>query len=223
MKSQQFFKLATWTPIFLAIIVTTAINFMALKLVNRFQSSAQKTPAALATNNTFVEDVAALGYLEPQGEVIELSAPTFLEGVRVKQLLVKQGDKVRAGQVLVILDNYTPLQAALEQARVEVKTAQARLEQVQAGAKKGNIQAQNARFQQTMAELGGQIVTQKASIARWEAQREGETISQVATLERIKAELSNAQIDCNRYQTLYQDGAVSSQEWERICLQEKPL
>ncbi len=166
-----------------------------------------------------IKTVTALGWLEPQGEIIKLSAPQSNQGSRVDQLSVKEGDWVEAGKAIAVLDSRDRLQAAIEQAKTEVEVAQARLEQVQAGAKQGDIQAQKARFQGNQAELKGQIITQKASIATLEAQLRGERSAQEATLDRIQAELNNAETNCQRYETLYGDGAVSAQDRDSQCLQ----
>ncbi|OIP66984.1 MAG: HlyD family secretion protein [Oscillatoriales cyanobacterium CG2_30_40_61] len=177
-------------------------------------------PVALPENVVpEVKTVTALGWLEPQGEIIKLSAPQSSQGSRVDQLLVKEGDLVEGGQAIAILDSQDRLQAALEQAKTEVEVAVARLEQVQAGAKQGDIQAQKARFQGNQAELEGQIITQKATIATLEAQLRGERSAQKATLDRIQAELNNAETNCQRYDNLYQDGAVSAQDRDSQCLQ----
>lgn len=136
-----------------------------------------------------VRTVTALGRLEPQGEVIQLSAPTANNGNRVEQLLVKAGDRVQAGQVIAILDSRDRLQAAFEQAQEEVKVAQAKLAITQAGAKQGEIEAQ------------------KANIARLEAQLRSETIERDAEIARVEAELRNAERTYQRYQSLYQEGA----------------
>ena len=177
-------------------------------------------PAALPeTVVPEIKTVTALGWLEPQGEIIKLSAPQSNQGSRVDQLLVKEGDLVEGGQAIAILDSRDRLQAALEQAKTEVEVAVARLEQVQAGAKQGDIQAQKARFQGNQAELDGQIITQKATIATLEAQVRGERSAQKATLDRIQAELNNAETNCQRYDNLYQDGAVSAQDRDSQCLQ----
>lgn len=98
-----------------------------------------------------------------------------------------------------------------------MKTAQARLARVRAGAKQGEIQAQNAKFQETKAELTGQIATQTASIANLEAQLEGQSNSQRATIARLQAELNNATKECQRYEFLLADGAISASESDRIC------
>ncbi|MFN6565691.1 ABC exporter membrane fusion protein [Dendronalium sp. ChiSLP03b] len=220
MKIQLAFKPTGWAKT--GVLVTAALVTGAVTTysVLHFQSVTSSPPvisqAAVITPNA----VAATGYLEPQGEVIKISAPAFMEGAKVQQLLVKQGSQVKSGQVLAILDNRDRLQAALKQAQTQVKVAEARLLQVKAGAKKGDINAQDARFERTQAELEGQIATQRATIASLKAKLAGERSAQTATIERIKAELENARINCDRYQSLYQQGAVATQQRDSFCLQQ---
>jgi HlyD family secretion protein len=97
--------------------------------------------------------VAALGRLEPQGQVVRLSAPNSQTGVRIGKLLVKQGGGVSQGQVVVILDNYHPRLAALEKAQKQVVVAQAVVHQVKAGAKAGDISARQATIARLEAQL----------------------------------------------------------------------
>jgi multidrug efflux pump subunit AcrA (membrane-fusion protein) len=99
-----------------------------------------------------------------------------MEGTRVAKLLVKQGDNLKNGQIIAILDNHERLQAALTQAEAQRKISEARLAQVKAGAKQGDVAAQDARFQKTRAELRGQIATQQATIASLEAELQGEVV-----------------------------------------------
>ncbi len=141
---------------------------------------------------TPVRKVTALGRLEPEAEVIRLAAPVALDGDRVAQLLVKEGDLVKAGQVVAILDSRDRLQDALEQASWQVRVVQARLSQVKAGAKTGEIQEGQATIARIQAELAGQIATQNAAIARWQS------------------EVRNARAEYNRFQQLYRTGAISA-------------
>ncbi|UFP94263.1 HlyD family efflux transporter periplasmic adaptor subunit [Gloeobacter morelensis] len=97
--------------------------------------------------------VTSLGRLEPEGEVIALSAPTFLEGARVAQVRVEEGQQVRRGQVVAVLDRRARLAAALAQTSRQVEVAQARLAQVQAGAKAGDLGAQRSAIARLAAEL----------------------------------------------------------------------
>lgn len=139
-----------------------------------------------------IKKVTALGRLEPEAEVIRLSAPLSLDGDRVAQLLVKEGDSVKAGQVVAILDSRDRLQDALEQAQEQVKVARARLAQVKAGAKTGELQAQAATIARLRAELAGEIAAQNATIARWQS------------------EVCNAEAEYDRFQKLYRNGAISA-------------
>ncbi|MEO0458351.1 MAG: efflux RND transporter periplasmic adaptor subunit [Cyanobacteria bacterium P01_A01_bin.114] len=148
--------------------------------------------------------VTALGRLEPAGDVIQLSPSTSNDGGnRVAQLLVAEGETVEAGQVIAILDSRDRIQADLAEAQERVKIAQVQLEQTLAGAKQGEIAAQ------------------QAEIARLEAQREGDILAEQATLARQAAEVANAEDEYTRYQRLYEAGAISASERDskRLVLQ----
>ncbi len=140
-----------------------------------------------------MQTVTALGYLEPQGRVVRLSAASAAGGTnRVEQLWVQQGEAVKAGQVIAVLDSRARLQAALNEAQQQVRVAQTDLAVVEAGAKRGEVKAQ------------------QAEIVRLEAQRQGDSQAQAATIARLQAELQNAQTESQRYDTLYRQGAVSA-------------
>ncbi len=172
-------------------LATGAISFYSL---SQFRSTFQRPELATPKSTPPISDVGALGRLEPQGEVINLSAPAYLEGARVAKLLVKKGNRVLAGQVVAILDSHARRLAASEQSQKQVQVAQARLAQVKAGAKAGDITAQNATIARLAAELHGEVAAQKATIAR------------------LEAELQNYQTENRRYQQLYQDGAISASD-----------
>lgn len=155
--------------------------------------TAQPTPTVQLPKIT---TITALGRLEPQGEVIKLSAPSNASN-RVEQLLVQEGDRVEKGQVIAILDSRDRLQAAYEQAQDEVRVAQARLDLTQAGAKRGELNAQ------------------RAEIERLQAQRQGDIAAQTATISRLSSEVRNAEIEYQRYESLYQSGAISASERDR--------
>ncbi|MEM7595581.1 MAG: biotin/lipoyl-binding protein, partial [Cyanobacteria bacterium P01_A01_bin.83] len=141
-----------------------------------------------------ITTVTALGRIEPQGEIIPISVSAAAEGDRLEELLVKQGDQIKQGDVIAVLDSRDRLQASLNQAQEQVTVAQANLAKVKAGAKTGEIQAQ------------------QAAIARIEAERSNNILAQSAMVSRMSAELRNAELEYQRYQTLYQDGAVSASE-----------
>jgi len=139
-----------------------------------------------------IEPITALGRLEPASEVVRVAAPATLNNDRVAQLLVKRGDRVQVGQVIAILDSHERLQTALLEAQEQVNTARAKLTQVKAGAKSGEIAAQQAEITRLEEELRGEIATQSAIIAR------------------RQSEVNVAQADYNRYLGLYREGALSA-------------
>ncbi|MEA5593903.1 HlyD family efflux transporter periplasmic adaptor subunit [Rivularia sp. UHCC 0363] len=180
-----------------------------------------------------VSSVNAIGRLQPQGEVIKLSAPTGIQGTsRVDQLLVKEGQKVRKGQVIAVLDSFAGSQANLEQAKAKIQESRANLAIVRVGSPR-EIQAQQAVIARINAQLDGEQKANDATIARLQAQLQGETISQQATVNRlsvelegqqdslratvarVQAEAKNAQVDAQRYEQLYRQGAISQQERDR--------
>ena len=229
-KDWQFLKpVSRWTiPIGVAAALASGISlYLAYQ-----QTQVKPVVEAPAVTTPVIDSVTALGRLEPQGEVIKLSAPSSIEGARVATLLVKQGDRVKAGQTVAILDSRDRYQAALEQAKKEVEVARANLAKVKAGAKAGEISAQRAEIARLQAQRVGQITSQRAeinrlqaqlagdrtslqaTIARWQEQLAGEQRRQRETINRLQAQLQNAQSDFNRYQLLSQNGAVAASRFD---------
>jgi HlyD family secretion protein len=176
------------------------------------KAQAPAVGSAVAESVQVQATVTALGRLEPKGTVIKLSAPTSSNGNRVDRLLVKEGDLVKAGQTIAILDNRDRLQAALDEAEEQVRLAQAKLVQVRAGAKSGEIDAQAAKSRQTQVELQNDRASQSDEISRVQAQWDGDRHAQEATLRRIQASLKNAQAEFDRYRQLQAQGGISKSE-----------
>ena len=209
-KSKRWWWLILFISVATSIIGTATIyNLLGSQPTNKNPSSVSLATASPATNT-----VSARGRIEPQGEVIRLSASTSLETVKVDKLLVKEGDRVTSNQVIAILNNFNRLSATLKQAKQQVKVAQANLAKVKAGAKAGEINAQKAQIARLQAQLSGERKTQQATIARLQAQLSGERKTQQATIARLQAQLSNAQAEFNRYQILYQEGAVEASKFD---------
>ena len=151
----------------------------------------QQSSAVVSAAPT-VKTISALGRLEPQGEVIQVFAPTSAEGARVEALRVTHGQQIRKGDVIAVLDTAARRQTALQEAQEQVKVAQSQLSQVEAGAKSGQIRAQSRVVDRQQVELQTETEAQEAAIAR------------------LKAELNNAELEARRYQGLYTEGAVSA-------------
>ncbi|MEH2192383.1 MAG: ABC exporter membrane fusion protein [Nostoc sp.] len=176
------------------IIASLLVGGISFYIVKRWQNYATPETQMPATQLPELTTVTALGRIEPQGKVVKLSAAVSAEGSRVEKLLVKEGDRVKAGQIIAILNSRDRLQAEFQEAQEQVKVAQANLNRTQAGAKRGEIAAQ------------------KAAIARLEAERQGNSNAQAATIERFQAEVRNAQAEDERYQQLYRQGAISASQ-----------
>jgi HlyD family secretion protein len=200
------------SPLLLAIIASLAIGGISVYAVMKLQATANEKQKAPVAVQPVVKTVTALGRLEPKGQIIQLSAPSSNEGNRVEQLLVKESDRVKAGQVIAIMDSRDRLQASLIEAQKQVQVARTRLNQVKAGAKQGEIGVRQAAINRLQVELEGNIKTQQATINRLEAELLGQQRSLQATVARVAAERRNAQANVQRYETLYKAGAISSQE-----------
>lgn len=191
MSLQLALKRPKWMMIFL-VSATTIVGAMTYYGLNLFSAS-RSVPAPTEAVPP-ISKIVSLGRVEPATEVVQVTAPIELRNDRVAQLLVQRGDRVEANQIIAVLDSYTRLQVALLEAQEAVKVAEAERVQVEAGAKSGEIAAQQAQIARLQAELQGEIATQAATIARWQA------------------EVNTAQAESDRYQSLYQEGAISASE-----------
>ena len=176
------------------IVGVVILGVMGVVAWRSIQSSQSQSEQAEQVALPEITTVTALGHLEPEGEIIQLTAPTSVQESRVQELLVNEGDQIEQGQVIAVLDNRDLMQAALQKAEQEVQIARAQLAQVQAGAQTGDLQAQRAEIARLDAAQAGNISTQRATIAR------------------LEAEVQNAQVEARRYESLYQQGAVSESE-----------
>jgi HlyD family secretion protein len=122
-------------------------------------------PAAVAT--VLVPQrtqVHSLGRLEPASRILELFPESGNEGVTVRQLHVAEGEQVESGQLLVTLDNTDRRRAKRAEAEARLRAAEVRLQQVQAGAKSGDIAAQRALV--ALAERQSELARREADRAR---------------------------------------------------------
>jgi len=97
--------------------------------------------------------VACLGRIMPEDGIARLSARSLTgQPAIVSALFVKEGDAVRRGQLVAVLDSHDQLDEAWQAARAGVEVARSRLAQVQAGAKPADLEAQRADVARLEAE-----------------------------------------------------------------------
>jgi HlyD family secretion protein len=197
-------------------------------LAYRLLFSPSVPPPIAVAAKPVVEKVSALGRLEPEGTVINVFAPTTAEGARVESLSVSHGQQLRTKDIIAVLDTYGRRQSAVQSARSELGVARSKLKQVEAGAKQGEIQAQQATIGRLKVERDTETESQQAIVARIIAETNTQTAAQQATVARVIAEtdtqiaaqkaaiaeaqagLDNAQLEDRRYTTLYQQSVVTA-------------
>lgn len=140
--------------------------------------------------------VTANGRLEPEGEIATISVPAFLKDERVTTVKIKQGDWVKAGQVLCELDAGQRLSAEVKEAQLRVSVRQAQLAKILAGAKTGEIKAQKAAVENYKSELRNKLVAQEALIAK----------------QRAESQFNDS--EASRYSNLATAGAISTSQAE---------
>jgi HlyD family secretion protein len=181
-------KLSPW-------LVGTIAIATSLGLFAVVSSVLQAQAPKLAPTTSFItpsKTVTALGRLEPKGQVIKLSVINAQDS-RVDKLLVEEGNYVKAGQVIAVLQGLDKKKAALAEAEQDLAVQEAKLAQTMAGESKI-----------------GEMAAQEANIAQLEAKLRTETAEKKAALVRSESELRNDQITYKRYQTLSQEGAVNT-------------
>ncbi|MEY3303504.1 MAG: HlyD family efflux transporter periplasmic adaptor subunit [Pseudanabaena sp.] len=188
MTSQSFFNSRyLWLGgIFLATLVTGISIYSVLS--SSKPNTTNNTPAIASAPLP----VTALGRLEPEGEVMRLAAPVALDGDRLKELRVQVGDRVKAGQIIAVLDASDRFADEVAQAKAQLEIAQAEFARVSAGAKQSEIQAQEASILRLQADLRGSEASQSATISRWQS------------------EVRTAEAELARFQQLYAQGAISA-------------
>ncbi len=90
--------------------------------------------------------IGALGRIEPASRIRRLASVSGPEGSRIERLLVNEGDKVTAGQVLAEYHDLPKRAAVLAQAEANAALARAELEKLRAGGRDTDVAAARARI-----------------------------------------------------------------------------
>ncbi len=113
--------------------------------------SAAERSAAPPPPRGEVMGVGALGRVEPASRIRRLTAPGGFNVTRIERLLVAEGDRVEAGQVLAEFADLGQKQAAVAQAQAAVAEARANLAKVRAAGRPSEVAAQQARIRNLSA------------------------------------------------------------------------
>ena len=202
--------------LFLGIGLGIVLTIVATNLLGsrQAQSPAQVPPVAESpvpgTSVTVaeVETGSVNRMLEATGtvdasEMIEVGAQET--GLKIEQVLVDEGDFVKKGQLMAILDR-SLLEAQLAQGKAAVAEAEARLAELQAGARSEEISQAQARLDQTKARLQQTQASKPRKI--------DEAAAQVADAQS-RLELAKSRYDM--YQSLVNAGAVSQDQFNQAA------
>jgi HlyD family secretion protein len=196
-------------------------------VVSQVSESTKPKPPVVVAPPPKITSVTAIGRLEPSGEVTKLTASSS-QNALVREVLVREGEKVVPNQVVAVLDTVSMKQAQLAKAKEDIRFAQTSLDKVKAGAKGGEIAAQRSEVLRIQQELRGEIATSKTILDRLkqqlvldgstQADRVGELQKQlageVATSEsevrRLTLVAENAETELQRYQKLFNAGGTTA-------------
>ncbi|MBL6454925.1 efflux RND transporter periplasmic adaptor subunit [Belnapia sp. T6] len=110
------------------------------------RSEADRGPAPVEAPLSPV-GVGALGRVEPMSRIRKLNQPGGMAVTRLGRLLVAEGDRVEAGQLLAEFDDAPQKDAAAAQAEAQVRQARTALERIRAAGRPEEIAAQRARIE----------------------------------------------------------------------------
>lgn len=118
----------------------------------------------------------------------------------LKRLLVKEGDRVRQGQIVAYMDD-SNLQGQLIESRAQLAQQEANLKKILNGNRSEDI-----------AQSAAQLAEAQAKLQQLEAGNRAEDISQAqARVSQAQAKLRQAEDDLQRNQKLFKEGAISRQ------------
>lgn len=163
------------------------------EVVNK--SNTEIAPAITVTLSS-VESTKAVRNLNVTGTVAARELTPVLpqsNGLQVKEILVQQGNAIKKGQVMAILDD-SLLQDQIRQAKAEIESQQAEVASRQA-----DLASQQAALESSRAS----VISSKATVQQRQAD-----------LAQSQARLREAERNYNRNQSLSNQGAISKQLFE---------
>jgi HlyD family secretion protein len=118
----------------------------------------------------------------------------------IQSLLVKEGDRVRQGQVLAVMDD-SNLRGQLTQMRGQLMQQEANLQRLQSGSRPEDI-----------AKVQAQLAEAEANLRQLQTGNRPQEIAQAsAQLQQAQATLKLRETDVQRHQQLYDQGAIARQ------------
>ncbi len=156
---------------------------VAIGLVSCGGTPAPKVPPTpIATTSPGAQGSSSSGAVTASGEIVpaQRAALSFAIAGRVQKINAMVGDKVKAGDVLIVLDT-TQIQAEVTRAEAALKVARAQLAQIKAGARPAEITAAEQAIKEAEAAAWG-------ASARLAQTKKGATQADIAAAEAAVAQ-----------------------------------
>lgn len=184
------------------------------------KSARMNSPAVASTAVAQVRDI--ISTFEATGSVeapMNVKIAPKITG-RIEMLQVREGDRVRKGQVLVRIDD-SDVEAQVQQAMANLAEAQYRLAQAQLNQtptdvavntqirqQKAGVSSAEADYQQVKESYKGQLAEAEANVSDADSKIENAK----AAVNSALANLNNAKSRYNRIHNLYKQGFIAAQD-----------
>jgi len=165
------------------------------------------TPAkfAIVQRETLTLAVREVGTIEP---LVKVAVKSKVAG-RIMAIRVQEGDFVRKGQVIAIIDP-TELERQVNQVKAELAAAEARWRQALT-----NLQIQETLLRQQWEQAHADLIAAQANFEKLMAGARPEEIEAAeASVRKAKAQLEAAQKELERQKQLYESRAIAYQQAE---------
>jgi len=215
----------------LSFVVLIAIDLIGCKPAappDRSKAPAGKAPAVVVTEAVRIGNVAQT--VSVSGSLVALQdiALSAKQGGRLVEMMVREGDKVSAGQMLARV-TAMDLESQVRADEASLHSALAKLEQTRAAYHQQTantesaIASARASYNQQVATSSAQVRSAQSALAAARANlsalKEGarpeERQQTQAALASAQANFKKAQADANRYERLHNAGAVSDAEMDQ--------
>ncbi|KST68151.1 HlyD family secretion protein [Mastigocoleus testarum] len=188
-----------WALIICFLVGGSFITYRQLVIIPR-REARRNAQTLLVERGNLAVTIAANGTVQAQ---MSVNVSPESSGT-VKSLKVKEGERVKQGQVIAHMDN-SNLQGQLIQRKGELAQAEANLQKLIAGNRPEEINQSQAQLEQAKANLQ-KLVT---------GNRSQEIAQAEARLNSARATLNQKQADFSSYEQLYKQGAISRETFNQ--------
>lgn len=198
---RRWFQKRKWLVIAVVVTVIASVGFL------WWRKTKTATPAkfAIVQRETLTVAVKEVGTIEP---FVKVDVKSKVAG-RVMALYVQEGDFVRKGQIVAIIDP-TELERQVNQVKAELAAAEARWRQALV-----TLQTQEDLLKQQWEQAQADLIAAQANLEKLMAGARPEEIEAYeANVKKAKAQLEAVQRELERQKQLYESRVIAYQQAE---------